>query len=122
MKVFVATRDGMGEDDYSHTVDGEMVRLPVTCDSEECDCGRAMTGIASGGATTTFTVRHLDLSRSLLRQLLWDTLRDDGWVDEGYPEDREWVEKLVELHIDLADTFPEGTLLRLNGDKLYERR
>lgn len=122
MKVFVATRIGSGASDYSHTVEGEVVRLPVTCDIDECECGRAMTGLASGLSTTTFTVRELDMDRPLFRELLWSTLQRDGWVDDDRVEDHEWVEKLVDLHVELASTFGEETPLRLNGDKLYERR
>ena len=122
VKVFVATRRGMGADDYSQTVDGELVRLPVTCDMHDCECGRAMTGLASGQSTTTFTVREVDMERGMFRELLWDTLARDGWVEEGRLEDEEWVDKLVDLHLDLAEAFREEIPLRLNGDKLYERR
>lgn len=122
MKVFVATRRGTGPDDYSHTVEGELVRLPVTCDMDDCDCGRAMTGLASGLSTTTFTVRELDIDRDMFQELLWSTLLRDGWVDSDREEDDEWVDKLVDLHHSLAATFDTEALLRLNGDKLYERR
>lgn len=121
MKVFVASSVGMEADDYSRTVEGELVRLPVTCDSADCDCGQAMTGMGSGLATTTFTVRDFDISRSMYRELMWGTMLRDGWVKEDSPEDAEWVDKLVSLHLDLADTFSPGVPLRLNGDRLYER-
>lgn len=122
MKVFVATAAGMEADDYSRTIEGELVRLPVTCDSDDCDCGQAMTGMGSGKATTTFTVRDFDISRAMYSELMWGTMLRDGWVREGNEEDEEWVRKLVTLHLDLADTFTPGVPLRLNGDRLYERR
>lgn len=122
MKVFVATSNGAEEGDYSHTVEGELVRLPVTCDTPGCECGRAMTGMASSQSTTTFTVSDLDLDRALYHEILWGTLLRDAWVTEGEPEDEQWVEKLVDLHLELADGFTIGAPLRLNGDRLHERR
>ena len=122
LKLFVATRIGSEDGDYSHTVDGELVRLPVTCDTPGCECGRAMTGMASGQSTTTFTIRDLDMDREMYRELLWSTLVRDAWVTEGDPEDDEWVNKLVTLHLDLAEGFDVGVPLRLNGDRLHERR
>lgn len=121
MKVFVATAAGMEEDDYSRTVEGELVRLPVTCDADECDCGHAMTGMGSGAATTTFIVRDFEIEREMYAELMWGTMLRDGWVREGNGDDREWVQKLVGLHLDLAETFTPGVPLRLNGDRLYER-
>lgn len=122
MKVFVATGAGQEDGDYSHTVEGEMVRLPVTCDVPDCECGRAMTGMASGQSTTTFTVKDLDLDRRMYTELLWTTLERDSWVERGNDDDADWVRKLVKLHLDLADSFTEGVPLRLAGDRLYERR
>jgi hypothetical protein len=122
LKLFVATHEGAEVDDFSKTIEGELVRLPVTCDDPECQCGRAMTGLGSGESTTTFTVREFDISREMYRELLWSTLLRDGWVAEGDAEDLEWVDKLVVLHADLAASFSEGVPLRLTGDALHERR
>jgi len=99
-----------------------MVRLPVTCDVPDCECGRAMTGMASGQSTTTFTIREMDIDSALYTELLWSTLERDSWVVEGNNDDIEWVDKLVGLHLDLAGTFAVGVPLRLAGDRLYERR
>lgn len=122
MRVFVASRGGAEADDYSQTVDGELVRLPVTCDDPGCGCTTAMTGLGSGLSTTTFTVRDFDIDRDTYRDLLWGTLLRDGWVDQGDVEDEDWVERLVGLHLDLAATFTPEVPLRLAGDRLYERR
>lgn len=122
MKVFVATRAGAEPGDFSQTIEGELVRLPITCDDPTCDCGKAMTGLGSGLSTTTFTVRDIDIDRSMYRQLLWDTLLRDGWVDEDKDEDHDWVDRLVDLHLDLAEKFTPEVPLRLTGDRLYERR
>lgn len=121
LKVFVAMSAGFEDGDYSHTVEGEMVRLPVTCDVPDCECGRAMTGMASGLSTTTFTIKELDMDRDVYHELLWSTLERDSWVTVGNAEDEEWVRKLVALHLDLAESFEVGVPLRLNGDRLYER-
>lgn len=122
MKVFVASRVGGQADDYSHTVEGELVRLPITCDDPTCECGQAMTGLGSGLSTTTFTVRDIDIDRATYRDLLWDTLLRDGWVNADDSDDEEWVRRLVRLHLDLAATFTPDVPLRLVGDRLYERR
>jgi hypothetical protein len=122
LKLFVATRVGSEDGDFSHTVEGELVRLPVTCDTPGCDCGKAMTGMASGQSTTTFTIRDLDITREMYHEMLWSTLERDTWVTEGNTEDEEWVGKLVALHLDLAAGFEVGVPLRLNGDRLHERR
>jgi len=58
----------------------------------------------------------------MYRQLLWDTLLRDGWVDEDKDEDHDWVDRLVDLHLDLAEKFTPEVPLRLAGDRLYERR
>lgn len=121
MRLFVATRAGAEVDDYSYTIEGEMVRLPITCDDPECDCGQAMTGLASGMSTTTFTVGELDLDIQMYKDLLWDTLERDGWVNDD-PQDHEWVDRLVDLHTSLASRFQPGVPLRLSGDRLFERR
>ena len=122
LRVFVATAAGKEDGDYSHTIEGEMVRLPVTCDVPDCECSRAMTGMASGQSTTTFTIKDLDVDRDIYTELLWSTLERDSWVTEGNADDLEWVDKLVGLHLDLAETFEVGVPLRLAGDRLYERR
>jgi hypothetical protein len=122
MRVFVATRAGAEAGDYSHTVERELVRLPITCDDPGCGCTTAMTGLGSGLSTTTFTVREFDIDRAMYHELLWGTLLRDGWVDEGNTEDEEWVERLVGLHLDLAAKFTPDIPLRLAGDQLYERR
>lgn len=121
MRVFVATRGGAEAGDYSHTVEGELVRLPITCDDPGCGCTASMTGLGSGLSTTTFTVRDLPLDRDTYHDLLWGTLLRDGWIEEGNTEDEEWVERLVGLHLDLAAGFTPGIPLRLAGDRLYER-
>lgn len=122
LKVFVATRAGAEAADYSHTVEGELVRLPITCDEPDCECGQAMTGMGSGLSTTTFMVADFDVDVATYRELMWDTLLRDGWVTPGEAEDEEWVERLVSLHLELARNFTVGVPLRLAGDRLYERR
>lgn len=121
MRLFVATRAGAEHGDFSYTIEGEMVRLPITCDDPGCDCGQAMTGLATGMSTTTFTVGDLDLDTDMFRQILWDCLERDGWVEDE-PEDHTWVDRLVELHSSLASRFEPGVPLRLAGDRLLERR
>lgn len=122
MRLFVATKAGAEPGDYSHTVEGELVRLPIICDDPDCGCTSAMTGMGSGLSTTTFTVRDFEIDSATYHELLWDTLQRDAWVEDGNQEDEEWVARLVGLHLDLAATFTPYIPLRLAGDRLSERR
>ena len=60
MLVLIATNElqGTSPDDYSFTVEGELVTpLAAECASgEQCGCDRGFPGLASGFATTTAMV------------------------------------------------------------------
>ena len=70
MKVFVATHDGQGarDTDFCWTTDGEVVEWAMACDADDesdggCGCQRAMAGLSSAKATTTFKVAELPLTQ-----------------------------------------------------------
>jgi hypothetical protein len=59
MKVFVSTKDGQGirNNDFSWTNEGELVKFALECDGEKidgkCGCRRSMSGFDTHKATTT---------------------------------------------------------------------
>src|SRR5947209_1126911 len=73
MKLLTATREGQGDrdGDFCFAVEGELVILGGMCATDradpvngQCGCGRAFAGLASRRATTTASVRDLDLTRT----------------------------------------------------------
>ncbi len=123
MKLFVATEATDETDgDFSWTVPGELVHFPpVVCDCPGCGCDTAMVGFVSRKSTSCFVVRELDIDASTYTQLLFDTLRDGGWVSEGSAEDRAWVKEWTAEHIDIAADFPVETPLRVQRDRVMVR-
>ncbi|MDH4119433.1 MAG: hypothetical protein OEX04_18310 [Acidimicrobiia bacterium] len=112
MKLFVATDNGQDDGDFSFTVPGELVHLPlVVCDCPDCGCERAMSGLASHKGTTSFTVREIDLDRDRFAELLRESLNSAGWTT--LEEDDGWVKEFAEEHIAAAAPFPHEATLRL---------
>jgi hypothetical protein len=70
MRLLTATHERQGErpGDFCYAIEGELVLLGFVCATDEkdpdggCGCGRAFSGMSSMRATTTATVRDLDLS------------------------------------------------------------
>jgi hypothetical protein len=123
MKVFVAT-EALGEaGDFSYTVPGELVHFPpMFCDCPECGCDRAMAGFTSKRATTCFVVRELDLDVATYTGLLFDSLREGGWVEAASKSDREWVAQWAAEHVRMASGLPVETPLRFHLGGITERR
>jgi hypothetical protein len=71
MKILTATAAGQGmrTNDFTWTVEGEMVWVGLVCRTDQedpdggCGCGRSFEGLSSHRATTTAMVRDLALSR-----------------------------------------------------------
>ena len=126
MNVLVATKRTQGQrpDDFSYTLAGELVRLPaVVCDCPDCGCERAMEGLASHKATTTFTVvERADLEPAEYGRILLDHLLDGGWVVGG-PDDPEntWVGEYIEQHLGLAAHFEVGEVLEIRNGRVQVR-
>lgn len=92
MKVFVGTSAGQGgrASDFSWTVEGELVMIPpLECgrDGDDidsgCGCRRAMGGLASDRATTTFKVADLDIGIAEYEVALAESLRRGGWTADA---------------------------------------
>lgn len=119
MKVLVATSRGQGRrrGDFCWTVEGELVRLPLAlCDCPDCGCDRAMAGLASSKATTTFTVAERDdLDAATYRELVRDALRRDGLIDAI--GDGGWVTELADLQLLIAAELRVGVELELRDGR-----
>lgn len=86
MLVLIATNElqGTAPDDYSFTVEGELV-TPVAAEfasGERCGCDRGFPGLASGFATTTaMVVDRPGVTERDLRDAVFDWLDRNGWID-----------------------------------------
>lgn len=122
MKVFVATEAPKGKREYSHTAPGELVHFPpLMCDCPDCGCRWGMCGFASHRATSAFVVRDIDLDLTTYTRLLWETLRDGGWVTDGNAGDRRWVEEWAVDHVEAAAAFPAEAPLRVREGEVTLR-
>ena len=86
MLVLIATNElqGTTPDDYSFTVEGELVTpLAAECASgDRCGCTRGFPGLASGFATTTAMVAERPgVTEDDLRDAVFDWLDRTGWID-----------------------------------------
>jgi len=126
MKVLIATNHTQGQrpDDFCYTLEGELVRLPVVvCDCPDCGCERAVEGMASHKATTTFMIaERIDLDAAAYRNLLVEHLYDGGWV-VGLPgtEETAWVDGFVDEHLRITAQFAMGDVLEVRNDQIRLR-
>jgi hypothetical protein len=123
MKVFVAAGPGSKKrpDDFNWTVDGELVRLPlVTCDCPDCGCERAVAGLASSKATTTFSViDNPELDAADYAGAFSDALKRQGLVRDG--DDDSWLGEWVGEHLRLATEFSPGQILEVRAGRVRAR-
>ncbi|MGA9595535.1 MAG: hypothetical protein WBV06_05240 [Acidimicrobiia bacterium] len=123
MKVFVAAGPGAKKrsDDFSWTVDGELVRLPFDrCDCPDCGCDRAMAGLASSKATTTFAViDNPGLDTRSYVGVFRDAIRRQGFL--GDDDDDGWVAELAGEQLRLAAGFTPGQVLEIRDGRIRAR-
>lgn len=147
MLVLIATNElqGANADDYSFTVEGELVTpLAVECASgERCGCNRGFPGLASSFATTTaMVVDRPGVSEADLRDAVFDWLDRSGWIDlfeetarerSGASDDRfdtdddidDLIEAIIDEHVDciheICSTYPVGTVVVRRGTRVIIR-
>ena len=124
MHVLVAAAEQTMPGDYAWTVEGELVHLPLAdCDCPDCACSRAFVGVASLRSTSTVRVADLDISRDDYWQVIRDSLSAAGWAVPGDPECPPGMnlDSYIELHLEVAENWPEGTIIERVGDQLWAR-
>ena len=147
MLVLIDTNElqGTTADDYSFTVEGELVTpLAAECASgERCGCDRGFPGLASGFATTTALVAERPgVSERDLRDAVFDWLDRGGWIDlfEATARDRselggrsfepdddidDLIESIIDEHVDciheVCSTYPVGTVVVRRGHLVMTR-
>ncbi|MCP4305013.1 MAG: hypothetical protein GY926_12295 [bacterium] len=122
MKVLVAAGPGSTQrpDDFNWTVDGELVSLPIdTCDCPDCGCERAVAGLASCKATTTFTVvDNPILDADDYVAAFSDALKRQGWVQRG---DEAVAAQWARKHLRHAARFSPGQTLEVRNGEVRAR-
>lgn len=129
MKVIVASRatQGTRTDDFSWTLEGELVHLPpIECASgPSCGCERSFVGVASQRPTTTAEVARRELDEGDVVRAVYQGLVDASLVEPELPGQRregEWLAyALVADLLELADRTPVGTVLGRHRDRFLVR-
>jgi hypothetical protein len=146
MLVLIATNELQGSraDDYSFTVEGELVTpLAAECASgERCGCTRGFPGLASGFATTTaMVVERPGVTEEDLRDAVFDWLDRTGWIelfeetaidraaddDTFDPDDDvdDLIEAVIDEHVEciheVCATYPIGTVVVRRGNLVMTR-
>ncbi len=151
MLVLIATNEQQGTEpnDYSFTVEGELVTPVATeCASgERCGCNRGFPGLASGFATTTaMVVDRPGVTEADLRDAVFDWLDRGGWIEllEAAAEERALrhcsdelddlgvhddvdgtIESIIDEHVEsiryVCSTYPEGSVVVRRGPLVMTR-
>jgi hypothetical protein len=132
MKLLTATREQQGErtGDFCHAVEGELVVLGFVCatdradpDGGGCGCGRAFSGMGSLRATTTASVRELDLTYDDLRMAVEAYLVAAGTGPDviGADEFADLLEETVDDAVHFARWWPVGTVVGRRLDHVHRR-
>lgn len=129
MKVLVATprTNGLVTGDYDWTVPGELVWVPMPCDSDLvdpdglCGCGRGFGGLTSHRATTTAEVKDLDITVDELRHALRTSLTDQGWMSSRMTttERAAMLREVLADVRDIAAHFSPGEVVRRRNYQFY---
>lgn len=142
MRVLVATNELQGHrnNDYAHTVEGELVVAEVTeCANPSCGCDRGFPGLASSKATTTAIVVDLPhITPGDLYTVVADWLDRSGWselfrsadhADDHFTSEFDDVEEMLDAIVDehletiatICDSFPVGTVVERSGTMIRAR-
>lgn len=132
MHVLTATSRTQGQrlNDYTHAVEGELVRIDEPCARDRddpdggCGCGRGFSGMSSSRATTTVMVRDLPMTAAEYARAYADSLVSDGWLSANELTDETVAESLraeVDQLLAIAASWPAGTVVERRLDVLQER-
>lgn len=128
MKVFVATKEkqGVRNNDFNFTNEGELVKLGFECDGEsvdgECGCKRGVCGIDTHKATTTFTIEDRDNTEKEYIELMLESEKKAGWINKD--TDKETLKEFedsAKYLLELACGFNVGDILERRGAKIQVR-
>jgi hypothetical protein len=125
MRVLTATASsqGMLDNDFDFTVEGELVWVGFVCETDRrdpdggCGCGRSFCGLSSHRATTTAQVRDLLLSRADVIAALGGYYESAGYG--RVPPDELGAE--VDDLLQLVATWDAGTIIERRPDQLRPR-
>lgn len=126
MKVLISTdkTQGKRKNDYCWVPLGELVSFAFECDGgsvdDSCGCKRAMSGVKSHKATTTFEVADLPMTKEELIKTLEVSLVGGGWYDAPEKATKHATEDANEI-IRLSATFPVGAVLEKRGNQIQSR-
>lgn len=125
MRVLTATSTTQGDrpDDRCWATEGELVSLPLLeCSCPDCGCDRSFAGLDSHRATTTCVVADVSLEPTDLRRAVVRSLAAGGWLVDLPALDRELVDDVVTRILEVAGSFPPGTVLaRADGGVVVRR-
>lgn len=123
-KVFVATLQTQGrrKNDFCFAKEGELLRFTTECDGERvdgpCGCRRALSGMESQKATTTFTVQETSLSKERFAETLAASYAAAGFGAILTPE---FVREEAAELLRLASSFPIGCVIEKRGNSMRTR-
>lgn len=126
MRLLVSTKKTQGKrkNDFCWVDEGEIVTFAFECDREEidgtCGCRRALTGVKSRKATTTFEVAELKITKADLIEILAASYMEAGFAKD-IPAAKKAVKEDADELISLANSFPVGTVLEKRGNELKVR-
>ncbi len=121
-------------DHFSNIKEGDLVRFPLECDRDAdnvdsgCGCRRSMSSF-SAGATTTFKVADMDITKEeyfqkcVARDPEYATLKKgDFGEDLVYYESilQDYEEEVKDL-LESANIFPVGMVLEKRGNDIQPR-
>jgi hypothetical protein len=128
MKVLVATMNTQGKrrNDFGYASPGELVRFGSECDGEavdgKCGCRRALVGMDSGKATTTFIVVDIPITQAYLQERVKKSLQDGGWLSVMTQEEGDkWAKDEAKDLTEIAEFFEERTIVEKRGGKFQSR-
>jgi hypothetical protein len=128
MKVMVATTEMQGrrKNDFCHAEPPEFLMFGFECDGEAvdgaCGCKRALVGISSDKATTTFqVVERVGMTLENYAEFIYCALERQGWTKLG-DDWKKMARKDAEELARIASVFRLGAIVEKRGRKFQERR